>query len=144
MSRKKMKKARPFENLMLFMLHGEPVTKDEVADSLGWNAPRGSGVAGPKIYNISSYIWDIKNIPQVDGRSIVVRSIRDGKKVTAYQIVNIDDAKAWLVKRELLKEATPSVEVILPPENLPVETPLIKPIKTTNNKKKVTKKKETI
>jgi hypothetical protein len=102
MSRKKMKKARPFENLMIVLLHGNPVTKEEIADLLKWEAERGSSLKGPKIYNVSSYIWDIKNIPQVDGRSIVVRSIRDGKKVTSYQIVNVEDARKYLESRDLV------------------------------------------
>lgn len=115
--RKKMKKARPFEKLMIYMLQndGGPVTKEQIAEALGWNVPRGTSVKGPKIYNVSSYIWDIKNIPQWEGRSIVVRSIRDGKKVTSYQIMNVEDAEMYLQERgfpihnsvpftELLKE----------------------------------------
>jgi hypothetical protein len=106
MSRKKMKKARPFEKLLEIMLHGNPVTKEEIAEKLGWTAPRGAKVKGPKIYNVSSYIWDIKNIPQIEGRSIVVKSIRDGKKVTAYQIneKSLVDARAYLKERGLLSE----------------------------------------
>lgn len=101
----KVKKSRPYENLMLVLINGNPLTKEEIASLLKWDAPRGSKKKGPKIYNVSSYVWDIKNIPQVEGRSIVVRSIRDGKKVTAYQIVNVDDAKAYLKGRGLYKEA---------------------------------------
>lgn len=107
-----MKKARPFENLMVVLLHGNPVTKEEIAELLGWNKARGSDEKGPKIYNVSSYIWDIKNIPQVDGRSIVIRSIRDGKKVTAYQLVNVADAEKYLLERGLIENKVEAVEVL--------------------------------
>lgn len=106
MSRKKVKKARPFELLMIFMLKhgGGPVTKEQIAEELGWNLERGSGKKGPKIYNVSSYVWDIKNLPHWENRSIVVRSIRDGKKVTAYQIMNVEDAAMYLQDRGLLED----------------------------------------
>lgn len=99
-----MKKARPFENLMIVLLHGNPVKKEEIAELLKWQAERNSGAKGPKIYNVSSYIWDIKNIPQADGQSIVIRSIRDGKKVTAYQLVNVADAQKYLEQRGLVEK----------------------------------------
>ena len=153
MARSKMKKARPFEKLMELMLDGNQISKDEIAKKLGWGAPRGSKTKGPKIYNISSYIWDIKNLPQVDGRSIVIRSIRNGKKVTAYQIVNIDDARTYLEGRGLLEKKSTTIETvpveigtsailtILP---APVKTPLIdsyfkeqqQDSKKVNNKRK--------
>jgi hypothetical protein len=103
----KQRKARPFEKLMLIMLHGQPVTKAEIQTLLGWSEQpvKAGGPKGPKITNISSYIWDIKNVP-MDG--IVVRSARDGKKVESYQIVNVDVAKAYLAKRGLY---TPPVAV---------------------------------
>ncbi len=97
----KQRKTRPFEKLLLVLLSGNAVTKAEIATLLNWEEPRGSKVRGPKIYNISSYIWDIKNIPQVKGETLVVRSVRDGKKVTAYQLVSVDLAKEYLKKRGL-------------------------------------------
>lgn len=106
MSRQRMKKPRPFEKLLIILLDGKEKTKEEIAELLGWQAERGSNVKGPKIYNISSYVWDIKNIPVTDnGASIVVRSIRDGKRVTAYQLANeqtIADATKYLQERGLI------------------------------------------
>lgn len=106
--RRKMKKARPYEQLMIIMLNGLPITKEAIAELLKWDAPRGSAVKGPKIYNVSSYIWDIKNIPQSpNGKSMVIKSIRDGKKVTAYQLMNLDDAKGYLIARGLFEPEKP-------------------------------------
>jgi hypothetical protein len=100
---RKMKKARPFEKLMIVMLNGLPITKEEIEEQLQWSAPRGSEVKGPKIYNISSYIWDIKNIPQSSaGESMVIKSIRDGKKVTSYQLMNVEAARDYLLGRGLV------------------------------------------
>jgi hypothetical protein len=106
----KKRKARPYEKLLQVMLaHGKPITKEEIVDLLGWGAERGSDVKGPKIYNISSYIWDIKNIPDIEGKNIVVKSIREGKKVVSYEIISRDLAFAWLEKRGIVntKQAPP-------------------------------------
>jgi hypothetical protein len=115
----KVKKARPFEKLMVFLLTGQPTSKEDIAENLGWKAPRGAKVKGPKIYNVSSYIWDIKNIPHNDGKSIVVKSLRDGKKVTGYQIMNPEDARKYLEKRGLLEKKVdaPAVSASTPEES---------------------------
>lgn len=100
---KKVKKARPFESLMLILLPGKVVKKEEIATLLGWTAPRGAAVKGPKIYNVSSYIWDIKNLAHVKGETIIVKSIREGKAVTGYQITNPEVARKYLEGRGLLQ-----------------------------------------
>lgn len=114
MARKRMKRARPFENLMILLLDGRAITKEEIAEKLSWGAPRGSKVKGPKIYNISSVIWDIKHHPLDFGISVVVRSIREGKKVTAYQIVNVEDARKYLQLRNLVPSGVPKGGEVVP------------------------------
>lgn len=115
--RKKMKKARPFEKLLIVLLNASEVGKkpavgkNEIAEQLNWDFARGSKHKGPKIYNVSSYIWDIKNIPQVEGRSIVIKSIRDGKKVTAYQLgeKSVADARTYLEQRDLIPKVAKQI-----------------------------------
>jgi hypothetical protein len=121
----KVKKARPFEKLMVFLLPGQPTSKEDIAKNLGWQAPRGAKVKGPKIYNVSSYIWDIKNIPHNDGKSIVVKSLRDGKKVTGYQIMNPEDARKYLEKRGILAKKVDAI--IVAEQQQPTETNLVVP-----------------
>jgi hypothetical protein len=151
---KKARKARPFEKLMVVLLNGEAISKEDIAEQLGWTEPRGSKKKGPKIYNISSYIWDIKNIPQVEGRLMVVRSIRDGKKVTAYQLISVEDAKTYLRSRGLLKQAEkapatvaePAVAAakkekskpkkVLSPSTTPIIKALVPPMPITSGKGK--------
>ncbi len=132
---KKVKKARPFESLMLILLPGKVVKKDEIATLLGWTAPRGADVKGPKIYNVSSYIWDIKNLAHVKGETIIVKSIREGKAVTGYQIVNTDVARKYLEGRGLLQPKKKKVGAEGPLDanapdvsGIPAEVPHVKQI----------------
>lgn len=110
----KQRKIRPYEKLLLVMLHGNVVSKEDIVEQLGWGAERGSKVKGPKIYNISSYVWDIKNVPHVEGELLVVKSLRDGKKVTGYQLISVDLAKKYLAGRGLYKEPVAPVKVEAP------------------------------
>lgn len=76
------KKLKPFEKLLTLMVSGEPVTRDEIETKLGSEI---------YTYRLSTYIWHIKTI--ANG---VVRPIKDGRKVTAYQLVNVDEVKKYL------------------------------------------------
>lgn len=75
-------KLKPFEKLLTLMVSGEPVTKDEIETKLGSEI---------YTYRLSTYIWHIKTI--ANG---VIRPVKDGRKVVAYQLVNVAEVKDYL------------------------------------------------
>lgn len=82
MARGPSKKLKPFQKLMLVMLSGKPVSVSEIETLLGNEI---------YMYRLSTYIWHCKT-----NANAIVRSIKDGRKVTAYQLVNVDEAKKYL------------------------------------------------
>lgn len=82
MARGPSKKLKPFQKLLLVMLSGKPVTVTEIETLLGNEI---------YMYRLSTYIWHCKT-----NANAIVRSIKDGRKVTAYQLVNVDEAKKYL------------------------------------------------
>jgi len=81
MSRKSTK-LQPFQKLLTVMVSGKPVTIDEIDATLGKEI---------YMYRLSTYIWHIKTF--ANG---VVKPTKDGRKVTAYQLVNIDEIKEYM------------------------------------------------
>jgi NADH/NAD ratio-sensing transcriptional regulator Rex len=81
MSRKSTK-LQPFQKLLTVMVSGKPVTIDEIDATLGKEI---------YMYRLSTYIWHIKTF--ANG---VVKPTKDGRKVTAYQIVNVDEIKEYM------------------------------------------------
>jgi hypothetical protein len=88
------KKAKPFEKLMLIMLSGNKVTKEEI----------GAQFEARLMYRLSTYIYAIKKY----GGGIV-KVEKDGRKVSSYQLANIDECKQYLSKVGLLS-VKPAVE----------------------------------
>lgn len=82
MPRGKSTKLKPFQKLLTVMVSGKPVTIDEIEATLGKEI---------YMYRLSTYIWHIKT--QANG---VVKAIKDGRKVSAYQIVNVSEVKEYL------------------------------------------------
>lgn len=82
MARGKSNSAKAFEKVLTVLLSGNPVTKDELTATLGSEI---------QMYRLSTYIWDIKT--HANG---IVRVIKDGRKVSAYQLVNVDEMKAYM------------------------------------------------
>ena len=82
MARGKSSKLKPFEKLMTIMVSGNPVTIEEIDATLGKEI---------YMYRLSTYIWHIK--VHANG---VVKVIKDGRKVSAYQIINVDEVKNYL------------------------------------------------
>lgn len=82
MPRGKSSKLKPFEKLLTIMVSGKPVTIEEIDATLGKEI---------YMYRLSTYMWHIK--VHANG---VVKAIKDGRKVTAYQIVNVDEVKKFL------------------------------------------------
>ena len=77
MARGKSTKLKPFQKLLTVMVSGKPVTVDEIDTLLGKEI---------YMYRFSTYMWHIKT--NANG---VVKSIKDGRKVTAYQLMNRDE-----------------------------------------------------
>lgn len=82
MARGKSSKLKPFQKLLTIMVSGKPVTIDEIDATLGKEI---------YMYRLSTYMWHIKT--QANG---VVKPIKDGRKVSAYQIVNVDEVKEYM------------------------------------------------
>ena len=81
MSRKSTK-LQPFQKLLTVMVSGKPVTIDEIDATLGKEI---------YMYRLSTYIWHIKTF--ANG---IVKPTKDGRKVTAYQLVNVDEIKEYM------------------------------------------------
>ena len=82
MAKTKTVKLKPFEKLLTIMIHGKPVTIEEIESTLGDEI---------HMYRLSTYIWHIKTF--ANG---VVKAIKDGRKVTAYQITNVSEVKQYM------------------------------------------------
>lgn len=91
MARGKSDKVAPFQKLMLVMASGKAVTVEEIDATLGKEI---------HMYRLSTYIWLMKT-----NANAVVKVIKNGRKITAYQIVNIDEVKQYL-KRNGVTEAS--------------------------------------
>ena len=81
MSRKSTK-LQPFQKLLTVMVSGKPVTIDEIDATLGKEI---------YMYRLSTYIWHIKTF--ANG---VVKPTKDGRKVVAYQLMNVDEIKEYM------------------------------------------------
>lgn len=77
-------KLKPFQKLLTIMISGKPVTVDEIDTLLGKEI---------YMYRISTYMWHIKTV--ANG---VVKAIKTGRKVTAYQLVNVDQVKDYMLR----------------------------------------------
>ena len=75
-------KFKPFEKVLTVMISGKPVMKTELDELLGHEI---------FMYRISTYMWHIKT--NANG---VVKAIKDGRKVTGYQIINVDEVKKYM------------------------------------------------
>ena len=77
-------KLKPFQKLLTLMISGKPITIEEIDTLLGKEI---------YMYRLSTYIWHIKTV--ANG---VVRAIKTGRKVTAYQLVNVDQVKDYMTR----------------------------------------------
>jgi hypothetical protein len=89
------KKVKPFQKLMLVMLSGNKITKDEIADMIGKDV---------QMYRLSTYMWEVKN------NGGVVKVEKDGRKLSTYQLINVDDCKKYLQKVGIVAIDKPAVE----------------------------------
>lgn len=77
-------KLKPFQKLLTLMISGGPVTIEEIDTLLGKEI---------YMYRLSTYIWHIKTV--ANG---VVKAIKTGRKVTAYQVMNVDQVKEYMAR----------------------------------------------
>ena len=89
MARGKSTKLKPFQKLLTIMASGKAVTIDEIDTLLGKEI---------YMYRLSTYMWHIKT--NANG---VVKAIKDGRKVTAYQIVNVKEVKEYMDRNGITK-----------------------------------------
>ena len=93
MPRGKSTKLKPFQKLLTVMASGQPVTIAEIEATLGKEI---------YMYRISTYMWHVKSFA-----GGVVKSIKDGRRVTAYQLMNVDEVKKYM-KTEGILQFVPS------------------------------------
>jgi hypothetical protein len=85
MARGKQTDPKVWEKLIVAMISGKQISKEEVAATLSNEL---------EVYRLSTYIWDIK--VKAGG---VIKAIKDGRKVVAYQLMNVDEVTKYLTKR---------------------------------------------
>jgi hypothetical protein len=81
------KKLKPFEKLITVMISGKPVTVEEIETTLGNEI---------HMYRLSTYIWHIKEFA-----GGVVKVIKDGRKVSAYQIMNVKEVNEYMKRANI-------------------------------------------
>jgi hypothetical protein len=84
---KKMK-LKPFQKLLTVMISGKEVSKEQIDALLGKEI---------QMYRISTYMWHIKT--QANG---TVKVIKDGRKVSGYQLMNVDQVKDYMKRAGVL------------------------------------------
>jgi hypothetical protein len=82
MARGKSIKLKPFQKILTLLISGKPVSIQEIDDAFGSEI---------QMYRLSTYMWHIKT--NAEG---VIRPIKDGRKVTAYQLVNVSEVKKYM------------------------------------------------
>jgi len=129
-------KLKPFEKLITVMITGKPVTVQEIESTLGNEI---------HMYRLSTYIWHIKEFA-----GGVVKVIKDGRKVTAYQIMNVKDVKDYMnrvnidVSKFVPGQATKIVRTGRKTAASPVVKTKIKKLKDLNAQPVVEQSKETV
>jgi hypothetical protein len=104
------------------MISGKPTTVEEIDALLSKEI---------QMYRLSTYIWHIKT--NADG---VVNVIKDGRKVSAYQIVNVSDVKKYMDRVGITKSGFVAGTPIVAPKvakvtklkdlgAIPVTTPVV-------------------
>jgi hypothetical protein len=106
MARGPSKKLKPFQKLLLALSSGDAMTIEQIDSMLGKEI---------YMYRISTYIWHCKT-----EANAIIRSVKDGRKVVAYQLVNAQEVKNYLdrtganaaAKNHVSVEKKPSVAKI--------------------------------
>lgn len=91
-------KLKPFQKLLTVMISGKPVTKDEIDTLLGHEI---------YMYRISTYMWHIKT--NANG---IIKVVKDGRKVSGYQLINVDEVKEYMKRVGILGTYTPATKPV--------------------------------
>lgn len=92
MAKSKTVKLKPFQKVLNVLISGKPVTKDEI------DARFGSEI---QMYRISTYMWHVKTFA-----GGIVKSIKDGRKVTAYQLMNVEQITKYMNDNRVMLNQT--------------------------------------
>ena len=92
MPRGKSSKLKPFQKLLTIMVSGKEVKISEIETLLGKEI---------QMYRLSTYMWHVKTVA-----NCIVKSIKDGRKVIAYQLCNVDEIKAYMNRVGISATAT--------------------------------------
>ena len=101
----KKKGYKPFEHVISILLSGKPVSVSQLEKEMP---------AGSFLYRMSTYIWEIKNIA-----GGIIKVSKEGRKVSSYQLKNVAEVQAYMVKRGLAT-AAPTVQKLQDLEAEPV------------------------
>ena len=112
MARGKSNKLAPFQKLLTIMVSGKPVTITEIDATLGKEI---------YVYRLSTYIWHIKT--NANG---IIKTIKDGRKVTAYQLMNVDEIKKYLTRLGIKFASSASVKTLDEIKTKEVKAPVTK------------------
>lgn len=82
MARIKSGKLTAWQKLLTVMISGKQISVEEIEQTLGKEI---------YMYRLSTYVYDIKSYG-----SGVVKAIKDGRKVVAYQLINVDEMKQYM------------------------------------------------
>ena len=121
MPRGKSTKMKPFQKLLTIMVSGKEVSIKEIDTLLGKEI---------YMYRLSTYMWHIKT--NANG---IVKSIKDGRKVTAYQLCNPQEVKQYMDRVGVTKanytpgsvEKKPSVSKLADLQAKPAKAKVVKP-----------------
>lgn len=86
-------KLKPFQKVLQVLISGNPTTKEELDTLLGKQI---------QMYRISTYMWHIKT--HANG---IIRVVKDGRKVSGYQLVNVAEVKEYMKRAGVLNVAAP-------------------------------------
>lgn len=86
-------KLKPFQKVLQVLISGNPTTKEELDTLLGKQI---------QMYRISTYMWHIKT--HANG---IIRVVKDGRKVSGYQLVNVAEVKEYMKRAGVLNAAAP-------------------------------------
>lgn len=82
MARIKSGKLTAWQKLLTVMISGKQISVEEIEQTLGKEI---------YMYRLSTYVYDIKSY----GNG-VIKVIKDGRKVVAYQLINVDEMKEYM------------------------------------------------
>jgi len=116
--RNKQSKPLVWEKVLSMMLSGDPIAKEDFDAELGDIA-----------YKLSTFIWRIK----IEGGTVKV--VKDGRKVSAYQLMNVAVMQKYMDNRNKVFAAAESAKVAKVKAKPVKAAKVAKPAKKTSIKK---------